>query len=576
MTEMMNLLVNLKLYMKEKMDIDDQLFTGDEILFVIEKVYPVCHLLEKIISKETFEKMIFYGVPNDIREMSNSIFGAVGYVLSESMIKKLWSYMLILLISIKESELKIEKFDKKVDFLSKKNYEETVCTQYVIDDVENLKAKRSIILSSFGDDEDSRDKYISETSDKFKEEVDMLQIKNCIVQAFIKMIEKVEEFYDISKENDKKFVLEEIDLLFVYNIISYYTNTMLPDINDPVEKQEDTHKLAKLLESRNIQPISMKVVSFFNNLISILSNQDKNAKYRIIFFCGEYDKKTSRPKKDISKDWVGDKGEQERIKADMARKGEAKDLVKMAPRNVHEWLESIPSINVDGNVEFEIRIGQMAGGKYIPNVSKEIWQEIYDKLKGDYKLEEENTVVKNYNVGDDQSSLREINKEGSVRYEMKKKIRSVDISLDRLNIRLAVSEEKDVEKLDTSKYGYQTRNKKRTSFTDIDARVRYDLTVVTNEFDKDPVYEVEIEVLGRDNLRERSNNALNVLAPILLKIKNSTISTIKTKQERVNELMAKLLDMQFDDEDSMSKEEAKEHRKKMAEIQRDIAVLGRE
>jgi hypothetical protein len=54
------------------------------------------------------------------------------------------------------------------------------------------------------------------------------------------------------------------------------------------------------------------------------------------------------------------------------------------------------------------------------------------------------------------------------------------------------------------------------------------------------------------------------------------MSIVKRKQERINELMAKLLEMQFEDEDDMSKEELKEHHQKIFSIKQEIDDLSKE
>jgi len=280
--EMMNVVINLKVYLREKVGVNNTMITPEEIVFVIENIYSLCHVLEKIIDIEMFKNIMNAGIPTDYETELNSILTTHNFRISQSGMKKLWGYILILILSIKkDGELSIRNFDTDIRRVASKKFKDIKCTRETIYDVHDL--------GKLG---------FSKT------EIEKREYKNCIYQASVLLLDKLRNFsYIFSK--DSIFTVENMDIDLVYNIMSYYAGKDLPPI--VLSKNSDHLTIYNNLSKKF--NISLGSVKYFSNMIETLSNQPEETKQRVIYFA-EQEEEDKAKKKDKKKEEAKEKEKQ--------------------------------------------------------------------------------------------------------------------------------------------------------------------------------------------------------------------------------------------------------------------------
>jgi predicted NAD-dependent protein-ADP-ribosyltransferase YbiA (DUF1768 family) len=293
MREISNLIVNLKAYESEKYKINNQNVTIEEISFIIQKVYSVCHILEQIIDMNKLKWFLQRGVPSDVKEELNRVFTRNKIRISESMMKKIWSYMLVLMLSIKlDGGLILNNFDSHIDKLARKKFQDTVCTLNMLYNINDEREKQKMM------------DLIDPKSLKDKE------YKNCIAQAMINLIKQIKLHHIESSQGP--YILEEIDIEFIFSIMSYYAGRELanPEIVN-VASPNDFTTILELFKRNGIDIKDNNVANKFYKYMDALAKGSSDTRYRVIYFANEPEIPQQKKKKKTKKQIQDDKDYQE-------------------------------------------------------------------------------------------------------------------------------------------------------------------------------------------------------------------------------------------------------------------------
>ncbi len=315
MMEISNLIVNLKLYQKEKYKINNQNVLLDEISFIIQHIYSVCHILEKLVDMDQLKSLIQKGLPTDVKDLLTGSFESHKLRISDSMMKKIWSYILVLILSVKlDGRFVMDTFDLHIYDLAKKKFKTTVCTQNNIFNIHEEKEDQKI------------KQYIQ------PEIIKEMEFKNCIAQAMVNLVEQLKVYHIQNiKNKETSYTLEKIDLEYIYSIMSYYAGReLLNRSKDFKANTSEILKIVQLLERNKISFENQSVVEKFSEYMNALSKGSSDTKYRVIYFANENDTlKEVNPKKKTKK-----AAEEEKAYKEWLEKRLKKSKIEVAPENL--------------------------------------------------------------------------------------------------------------------------------------------------------------------------------------------------------------------------------------------------
>ena len=423
--DIFNIIVNLKIYLKNKFNLENNNISEEEIIFVIENIYSVCHLMEKIIDIQEFRQIQIKGVPEDFKNIINKILSSNNLRISPSGIKKIWSYILLLTLSIKkDGGFTISNFSSEIRKVAKKRFKEVSCTRNKLYNIHELKES------------------MKATGMINIEKIQEKEYKNCIYQAALNLLDKLRTFsYQFSEEGS--FIVNPVDIELIYNIMSYYSGEELSPIKPQANSDSDYLTIYNNLSSSF--KISSSVSNYFTDMINTLLTQSDNTKQRIIYFAEEsadskekIKKKTKRALEQdkLYEEWRKEREEKQRIE-DKLRQAKIRKDAEAYKQKLQEEKEQKEQ-------------KQKNKGKPknpVPEPDEEEYEEDEGEDKGDEEEDEGDEGDEEEDEGDEEEDEED---EEDEEKKLRKKIKKLNKKISKLSEKKAkaVIKGKDTTKLD--------------------------------------------------------------------------------------------------------------------------------